>query len=120
MTPSAADEGGSPPGPRARPPRPAPDAAEGAPAPASPSSPASPEPVRDPAPGLGDTLAFVESPVQLLNVLEWAYATAADGQRARAPRTADRPGPGLPGSPLARGVPRQPGPRDQGDRKSVV
>ncbi|MFD9357623.1 hypothetical protein [Streptomyces sp. NPDC060031] len=39
------------------------------------------------------TLAFVESPVQLLNVLEWAYARGAD--------PADR-------GPLLGGVPRQP------------
>ncbi|WP_367135277.1 MULTISPECIES: hypothetical protein [Streptomyces] len=97
MTPSAAD-GGSPPGPRARPPAAPPEPLRGA--------------DRAPDPGPGGTLAFVESPVQLLNVLEWAYATEADGQQARAPRTADRPGPGMPGSPLARGVPRQPGPRD--------
>ncbi|WP_030382627.1 MULTISPECIES: hypothetical protein [unclassified Streptomyces] len=32
-----------------------------------------------PGPGPG-TLAFVESPVQLLNVLEWAHAHAPDGQ----------------------------------------
>ncbi|MFE5868047.1 hypothetical protein ACFQ6V_05240 [Streptomyces roseifaciens] len=68
-------------------------------------------PVRDPDPGPARTLAFVESPVQLLNVLEWAYATGADGQRARPPAAARRPG--LPGPPLACGVPRQPGPRDQ-------
>ncbi|MEU1816749.1 hypothetical protein ABZ543_16320 [Streptomyces roseifaciens] len=68
-------------------------------------------PGRDPAPGPARTLAFVESPVQLLNVLEWAYATGADGQRARPAAAARRPGP--PGPPLACGVPRQPGPRDQ-------
>lgn len=41
------------------------------------------------------TLAFVESPVQLLNVLEWAHAEAASP-----------PG----GTPLLDAVPRQPGP----------
>ncbi|MEV0992343.1 hypothetical protein AB0J17_35830, partial [Streptomyces sp. NPDC049949] len=40
------------------------------------------------------TLAFVESPVQLLNVLEWAHAEAATA-----------PG----GAPLLGAVPRQPG-----------
>ncbi|MCX2969284.1 MULTISPECIES: hypothetical protein [Streptomyces] len=39
-----------------------------------------PDPVRPGAPraGAGGTLAFVESPVQLLNVLEWAHARAVD------------------------------------------
>ncbi|MFI9204689.1 hypothetical protein [Streptomyces sp. NPDC053048] len=49
------------------------------------------------------TLAFVESPVQLLNVLEWAY------------RAARRPAPAPPGDaarPLRDGVPRQPERRD--------
>ncbi|MFG2195163.1 hypothetical protein [Streptomyces sp. NPDC048639] len=52
--------------------------------------------------GTGDTLAFVESPVQLLNVLEWAYA---DGRCAGRDQGADAPGrsadaaPRLPGAP---------------------
>ncbi|WP_246430466.1 hypothetical protein [Streptomyces rectiverticillatus] len=74
------------------------------------------EPARDPAPGPtpapARTLAFVESPVQLLNVLEWAYATGVGEQ----PRPTGPPRPplacGVP-TPLACGVPRQPGPRDQ-------
>ncbi|MEU6082305.1 hypothetical protein [Streptomyces sp. NPDC047108] len=45
--------------------------------------------------GSGETLAFVESPVQLLNVLEWAYA---DSRRtAAADRTGSDPA-GQPGS----------------------
>ncbi|WP_229899350.1 hypothetical protein [Streptomyces hiroshimensis] len=67
---------------------------------------ASPEPA--PTPARPRTLAFVESPVQLLNVLEWAYVTGVGERRARPASTARRPGP-----PLACGVPRQPGPRDQ-------
>ncbi|MEV7444140.1 hypothetical protein AB0O22_23930 [Streptomyces sp. NPDC091204] len=47
------------------------------------------------------TLAFVESPVQLLNVLEWAYARSAPA------------GPG-PQQPQLDGVPRQRGPRSGG------
>ncbi|GHC73718.1 hypothetical protein [Streptomyces cinnamoneus] len=50
------------------------------------------------------TLAFVESPVQLLNVLEWAYCTARRDAPASAPR-AEAP-------PLCDGVPRQPERRD--------
>ncbi|MBT2385748.1 hypothetical protein [Streptomyces sp. ISL-11] len=52
-------------------------------------------PPEGPPPGPAPTLAFVESPVQLLNVLEWAYATR-------------RPGGAPPGRrPLSHGVPRQ-------------
>ncbi|MFI2078215.1 hypothetical protein [Streptomyces triculaminicus] len=49
------------------------------------------------------TLAFVESPVQLLNVLEWAY---------RAGHYAPPGGPPGEAPPLRDGVPRQPGRRD--------
>ncbi|MBF6050685.1 hypothetical protein AF335_27895 [Streptomyces eurocidicus] len=45
-------------------------------------------------------MAFVESPVQLLNVLEWAYATGRSGSSAPAPPHAPKP--------LRAGVPRQP------------
>ncbi|WP_223268015.1 hypothetical protein [Streptosporangium nondiastaticum] len=90
MTPSAAGGGCPPPEPAPGPP---------------------PAPPPAPPPGPARTLAFVESPVQLLNVLEWAYATGADGQQARTTSHGRRPG--APGPPLACAVPRQPGPRDQ-------
>ncbi|MEV6672200.1 hypothetical protein [Streptomyces sp. NPDC051162] len=52
------------------------------------------------------TLAFVESPVQLLNVLEWAHVTGgpATGTTVPDPRDGDRP--------LRDGIPRQPKDRD--------
>ncbi|RLU90367.1 hypothetical protein CTZ27_20735 [Streptomyces griseocarneus] len=56
------------------------------------------------------TLAFVESPVQLLNVLEWAYAETCDSAPeggVPAPRDGE-PAP----RPLRDGIPRQP--RDHG------
>ncbi|MEU7131964.1 hypothetical protein [Streptomyces sp. NPDC046261] len=62
------------------------------PAPGPPAGPAAP------------TLAFVESPVQLLNVLEWAYRTAA--------RDCGAPAPGAEPPALFAGVPRQPERRD--------
>ncbi|MCY0921710.1 hypothetical protein OS965_26660, partial [Streptomyces sp. H27-G5] len=51
------------------------------------------------------TLAFVESPVQLLNVLEWAHARRADDGTARADDGTARPA----GGRLLDGVPSQPG-----------
>ncbi|GAA0335805.1 hypothetical protein QZH56_12095 [Streptomyces olivoreticuli] len=52
------------------------------------------------------TLAFVESPVQLLNVLEWAHVTGGPGTDTPlpGPREGDRP--------LRDGIPRQPRDRD--------
>ncbi len=52
------------------------------------------------------TLAFVESPVQLLNVLEWAHVT--DGPGTDTPVPGPREGDG----PLRDGIPRQPRDRD--------
>lgn len=49
-------------------------------------------------------LAFVESPVQLLNVLEWAYARPDAGPDPAGPDPA--PGPEVP-APLLGGIPRQ-------------
>lgn len=83
------------------------------------------------------TLAFVESPVQLLNVLEWAHLHGLRGPaepgRPTAPRPAV-PGPALPSGPVVSGpaVPPSrrgaapdapPGRGEAGgpaDRKSVV
>ncbi|MEU1790191.1 hypothetical protein ABZ553_30835 [Streptomyces sparsogenes] len=50
-------------------------------------------------PGAGATLAFVESPVQLLNVLEWAYADAGGDpspEQAAGGAPGDRPSPSAP------------------------
>lgn len=67
------------------------------------TSPQGPSP--GPPPGAAaPTLAFVESPVQLLNVLEWAYRTARRDCGTPAPR-AEPPA-------LCDGVPRQPDHRD--------
>ncbi|MGW1197312.1 hypothetical protein ACWD4B_15965 [Streptomyces sp. NPDC002536] len=52
--------------------------------------------------GPARTLAFVESPVQLLNVLEWAHLGASRRPSRQAGQTRQ----------TADGVPRQPGPRD--------
>ncbi|MEU4208582.1 hypothetical protein AB0F13_01035 [Streptomyces sp. NPDC026206] len=60
--------------------------------------------MRGPKDPVAPTLAFVESPVQLLNVLEWAYRTARRDSRTPAPR-AEPP-------PLCDAVPRQPEQRD--------
>ncbi|MEU3876031.1 MULTISPECIES: hypothetical protein [Streptomyces] len=70
-------------------------------------------------------MAFVESPVQLLNVLEWAYHTARrSGPHPAPPPGAQPPGAPPPGAqppgaqppgaprPWCDGVPRQPGARD--------
>ncbi|MBZ4320573.1 hypothetical protein JNW98_14555 [Streptomyces sp. SCA2-4] len=51
-------------------------------------------------------MAFVESPVQLLNVLEWAH-TRADAPPAP-PSPSPPPSPPPPHAPLRAGVPRQP------------
>ncbi|MFF7728317.1 hypothetical protein [Streptomyces sp. NPDC008001] len=67
-----------------------------------------------PPAGQDGTLAFVESPVQLLNVLEWAYAYGCEAVGPGPERS--RPGSGL----LAYGVPRQPGPRDPGPRTPAL
>ncbi|MFF5500915.1 hypothetical protein [Streptomyces roseolus] len=53
-------------------------------------------------------LAFVESPVQLLNVLEWAHARGRGPAPAAAPAPA--PAPGLPASPEQGRPPRAPAP----------
>ncbi|MGK5639479.1 hypothetical protein ACSNOK_14380 [Streptomyces sp. URMC 126] len=67
--------------------------------PAVPESPRRPgDSATGPDPGPAGTLAFVESPVQLLNVLEWAHT------RATAP-PASPPPPAA--APLRAGVPRQ-------------
>lgn len=58
--------------------------------------------LRGPKAPTADTLAFVESPVQLLNVLEWAHHTA----HHPAHHPPDEP------RPLRDGVPRQPTHRD--------
>ncbi|MGW2368454.1 hypothetical protein ACWCZ5_23100 [Streptomyces sp. NPDC001667] len=52
------------------------------------------------------TLAFVESPVQLLNVLEWAHVTGDRGAGTTVPEPRDGE------RPLRDGIPRQPKDRD--------
>lgn len=57
-------------------------------------------------PEAGATLAFVESPVQLLNVLEWAYADAGgpSPERAAGGAFGGRPSPSAPEGPGAAGL----------------
>ncbi|ARZ68266.1 hypothetical protein SMD11_2617 [Streptomyces albireticuli] len=83
-----------------------------------PEPPQGPPPRDEPPPegsspgAAADSLAFVESPVQLLNVLEWAYATGRSGSPAH--------GSGPP--PPRDGVPRQPDrePDERRDRRAAV
>lgn len=90
-TPVAPPEGPPPEGPP-----------QGEPPPVGPSPGA-----EGPSPGPAvHSLAFVESPVQLLNVLEWGYATGRSGDRAPAPPNAPKP--------LRAAVPRQPDGRTAG------
>ncbi|MFD6307298.1 hypothetical protein ACFWFF_30290, partial [Streptomyces sp. NPDC060223] len=50
------------------------------------------------------TLAFVESPVQLLNVLEWAHAHALRSEQDSAPAPGGAPAGGSPGPPRPGGL----------------